>query len=48
MLLEKELTAKKLNSLILKMLKSNKKISPIKKENADEKIYRIIKPYLEK
>lgn len=47
-LLEKDLTADKLNSLILKMLKNNKKPKDVKKENADEKIFRIIKPYLEK
>lgn len=47
-LLEKDMNAEKLNSLILKMLKNGKKIKNTKKENADEKIFRIIKPYLEK
>ena len=48
MLLEKDLTAKKLNSLIEKMLKEKRKGNRIKKENADEKIFKIIQPYLEK
>lgn len=48
MLLEKDLTAKKLNILIEKMLKEKRKGNKIKKENADEKIFKIIQPYLEK
>ena len=48
MLLEKDLNAKKLNYLIVKMLKDKKKLLDIKKENADEKIFRMIRPYLEK
>lgn len=48
MLLEKDLTAKKLNELIEKMLKEKRKGSKAKKENADEKIFKIIQPYLEK
>ena len=48
MLLEKDLNAKKLNSLIVKMLKDKKKTIDIKRENADEKIFRMIRPYLEK
>jgi UDP-N-acetylglucosamine--N-acetylmuramyl-(pentapeptide) pyrophosphoryl-undecaprenol N-acetylglucosamine transferase len=48
MLLEKDLTAKKLNTLIEKMLKEKHKENRVKKENADEKIFKIIQPYLEK
>ena len=48
MLLEKDLTAKKLNSLIIKMLKDRKNYKYSQKENADEKIFRMIRPYLEK
>lgn len=48
MLLEKDLTPKRLNSLIEKMLGKKPKDSKLKKENADEKIFRIIRPYLEK
>lgn len=48
MLLEKDLTAKKLNLLIKKMLKEKRKGNKVKKENADEKIFKIIQPYLEK
>ena len=48
MLLEKDLNAKKLSYLIVKMLKDKKKLLDIKKENADEKIFRMIRPYLEK
>lgn len=48
MLLEKDLNAKKLNSLIEKMLTSKKNENKTTKENADEKIFRIIRPYLGK
>ena len=48
MLLEKDLTAKKLSTLIEKMLKEKWKGNKVKKENADEKIFKIIQPYLEK
>lgn len=46
-ILEKELNEKILNSTIEKMLKSKKENKIIEKENADEKIFKIIKPYLE-
>ena len=48
MMLEKDLTPKKLNSLIEKMLNTKRKDNAGKKENADEKIFKIIRPYLEK
>lgn len=47
-ILEKDLTAKKLNSAIEKMLKVTDKKIIKRDKNADEKILKIIRPYLEK
>jgi len=46
-ILEKDLDEKILNSTIEKMLKSAKKEKVAVKENADEKIFKMIRPYLE-
>jgi len=46
-ILEKDLDQKILNSTIEKMLKNNTETKITKKENADEKIFKMIKPYLE-
>ena len=47
-ILEKDLNEKILNKKIEEMLKMNKKIEKAVTENADEKIFRMIQPFLEK
>lgn len=47
-ILEKDLNEKILNKKIEKMLKTNKKLDIETLENADEKIFKMIQPYLEK
>ena len=47
-ILEKDLTYNKLNDNIEKMLKSRKKANISVSENADEKIFQMIRPYLQK
>ena len=47
-ILERTLNEDILDKEILKMLKENKKTSKVVKENADEKIFRMLAPYLEK
>ena len=46
--MEKELDDKVLNKKIEEMLKEKKKLGKKVEENADEKIFRMIQPFLEK